>query len=247
MKILGVIPARYASSRFEGKPLKEIDGHPMIEWVYKRAVNADIDDLVVATDDERIYNVVKNFGGNAVMTSKEHENGTSRIMEVIAAPEYAEFDFVINIQGDEPLIDVNSINLLADSYRREKSEIVTLKKEISERWEIENPNVVKVVTDFNDNAIYFSRWAIPYERDRNESLKYYKHIGIYGYTLKFLRELKSLKEGILEKSESLEQLRFIENGYKIKVLKTDAAVIGVDTPEDLKIVEEYVKKNNILL
>lgn len=247
MKILGVIPARYASSRFEGKPLKEIDGHPMIEWVYKRAVNADIDDLVVATDDERIYNVVKNFGGNAVMTSKEHENGTSRIMEVIAAPEYAGFDFVINIQGDEPLIDVNSINLLADSYRREKSEIVTLKKEISERWEIENPNVVKVVTDFNDNAIYFSRWAIPYERDRNESLKYYKHIGIYGYTLKFLRELKSLKEGILEKSESLEQLRFIENGYKIKVLKTDAAVIGVDTPEDLKIVEEYVKKNNILL
>ena len=247
MKILGVIPARYASSRFEGKPLKEIDGHPMIEWVYKRAVNADIDDLVVATDDERIYNVVKNFGGNAIMTSKEHENGTSRIMEVIAAPEYAGFDFVINIQGDEPLIDVNSINLLADSYRREKSEIVTLKKEISERWEIENPNVVKVVTDFNDNAIYFSRWAIPYERDRNESLKYYKHIGIYGYTLKFLRELKSLKEGILEKSESLEQLRFIENGYKIKVLKTDAAVIGVDTPEDLKIVEEYVKKNNILL
>lgn len=247
MKILGVIPARYASSRFEGKPLKEIDGHPMIEWVYKRAVNADIDDLVVATDDERIYNVVKNFGGNAVMTSKEHENGTSRIMEVIAAPEYVGFDFVINIQGDEPLIDVNSINLLADSYRREKSEIVTLKKEISERWEIENPNVVKVVTDFNDNAIYFSRWAIPYERDKNESLKYYKHIGIYGYTLKFLRELKSLREGILEKSESLEQLRFIENGYKIKVLKTDAAVIGVDTPEDLKIVEEYVKKNNILL
>ena len=247
MRILGVIPARYASSRFEGKPLKEINGHPMIEWVYKRAVNADIDDLVVATDDERIYNVVKNFGGNAIMTSKEHENGTSRIMEVIAAPEYAGFDFVINIQGDEPLIDVNSINLLADSYRREKSEIVTLKKEISERWEIENPNVVKVVTDFNDNAIYFSRWAIPYERDKNKSLKYYKHIGIYGYTLKFLRDLKSLKEGILEKSESLEQLRFIENGYKIKVLKTDAAVIGVDTPEDLKIVEEYVKKNNILL
>ena len=247
MKILGVIPARYASSRFEGKPLKEINGHPMIEWVYKRAVNADVDDLVVATDDERIYNVVKNFGGNAIMTSKEHENGTSRIMEVIAAPEYAGFDFVINIQGDEPLIDVNSINLLADSYRREKSEIVTLKKEISEKWEIENPNVVKVVTDFNDNAIYFSRWAIPYERDKNESLKYYKHIGIYGYTLKFLRELKSLKEGILEKSESLEQLRFIENGYKIKVLKTDAAVIGVDTPEDLKIVEEYVLKNNILL
>ena len=247
MKILGVIPARYASTRFEGKPLKDINGNTMIEWVYKRAENADIDKLVVATDDERIFNNVKNFGGNAVMTSKEHENGTSRIIEVINTPEYNDFDFIINIQGDEPLIDIKSINLLADNYRKEKSEIVTLKKEFNKNENIENPNIVKVITDFNDNAVYFSRSAIPYERNSMKNFKYYKHIGIYGYTSKFLNELKSLKEGILEKIESLEQLRFIENGYKIKVLETTSEVIGVDTEEDLKEVIEYINKNNITL
>jgi 3-deoxy-D-manno-octulosonate cytidylyltransferase len=247
MKILGVIPARYASTRFEGKPLKDINGNTMIEWVYKRAENADIDKLVVATDDERIFNTVKKFGGNAVMTSKEHENGTSRIIEVINTPEYNDFDFIINIQGDEPLIDIKSINLLADNYRKEKSEIVTLKKEFNKNENIENPNIVKVITDFNDNAIYFSRSAIPYERNSMKNFKYYKHIGIYGYTSKFLNELKSLKEGILEKIESLEQLRFIENGYKIKVLETASEVIGVDTEEDLKEVIKYIKENGIIL
>jgi len=247
MKILGVIPARYASTRFEGKPLKDINGHTMIEWVYKRAENADIDKLVVATDDEKIFNTVKNFGGNAVMTSKEHENGTSRIIEVINTPEYNDFDFIINIQGDEPLIDIKSINLLADNYRKEKSEIVTLKKEFNKNENIENPNIVKVITDFNDNAVYFSRSAIPYERNSVESFKYYKHIGIYGYTSKFLNELKNLKEGILEKIESLEQLRFIENGYKIKVLETVSEMIGVDTEEDLKEVIKYIKENGIIL
>lgn len=247
MKILGVIPARYASTRFEGKPLKDINGNTMIEWVYKRAENADIDKLVVATDDERIFNTVKKFGGNAVMTSKEHENGTSRIIEVINTPEYNDFDFIINIQGDEPLIDIKSINLLADNYRKEKSEIVTLKKEFNKNENIENPNIVKVITDFNDNAVYFSRSVIPYERNSMKNFKYYKHIGIYGYTSKFLNELKSLKEGILEKIESLEQLRFIENGYKIKVLETVSEVIGVDTEEDLKEVIKYIKENGIIL
>jgi len=247
MKILGVIPARYASTRFEGKPLKEINGSPMIEWVYKRAENSDVDKLVVATDDERIFNAVKSFGGNAVMTSTEHENGTSRIIEVINNPEYNDFDFVINIQGDEPLIDIKSVNLIADNFRQEKSEIVTLKKEFKEKEEIKNPNIVKVITDFNDNAIYFSRSVIPYERNEVKDFKYYKHIGIYGYTSKFLKELKNLKSGILEKIESLEQLRFIENGYKIKVLETTSEVIGVDTEEDLKEVIEYINKNNITL
>ena len=226
MKILGVIPARYASTRFEGKPLKDINGYPMIEWVYKRAENAAVDKLVVATDDQRIYDAVKNFGGNVVMTSKEHENGTSRIIEVINNPEYSDFDFVINIQGDEPLIDIKSINLLANNYREEKSEIVTLKKAFRKDEDVSNPNTVKVITDFNCNAIYFS---------------------IYGYTSNFLNELKNLKEGVLEKIESLEQLRFIENGYKIKVLETDSEVIGVDTEEDLAEVIEYVKKKGITL
>ena len=157
MKILGVIPARYASSRFEGKPLKEIEGHPMIEWVYKRAKNADIDELVVATDDKRIFDVVKKFGGNVVLTSENHENGTSRIIEVINKDEYKNYDFIINIQGDEPLIDIKSINILANNYRNEKSEIVTLKQEMKLQKDIENPNHVKVITDFNNNAVYFSR------------------------------------------------------------------------------------------
>ncbi len=250
MKILGVIPVRYASSRFEGKPLKNIEGYPMIEWVYERAKNACIDAIAVATDDERIYQTVKNFGGNVLMTSKNHENGTSRIIEVINSPEYDEFDFVINIQGDEPLIDVDSINTLAQAYRSEKCQIVTLKKEIIERSDIENPNIVKVVTDFNDYALYFSRSPIPYERNKKETIgefKYYKHIGIYGYTAEFLRNLKKLKGGILERLESLEQLKFMENGYRIKVLKTEANVIGVDTPEDLMKAVKYIRENSIKL
>ena len=247
MKILGVIPARYSSSRFEGKPLKDICGHTMIEWVYKRAKNADIDELVVATDDNRIFKTVKKFGGNVVMTAKNHQNGTSRIIEVINKNEYKNYDFVINIQGDEPLIDIESINILANNYRNEKSEIATLKQEIKSQKEIENPNHVKVITDFNGNAIYFSRSVIPYERNQNEDFKYFRHIGIYGYTTKFLNKLKNLKEGVLEKIESLEQLRFIENGYKIKVLETRSNVIGVDTEEDLKEVVKFIKEKGIKL
>ncbi|RRD40481.1 3-deoxy-manno-octulosonate cytidylyltransferase [Leptotrichia sp. OH3620_COT-345] len=247
MKILGVIPSRYASTRFEGKPLKNINGHPMIEWVYKRAEKADIDTLIVATDDKRIFETVEKFGGKVIMTSSEHENGTSRITEVINNPDYAKYDFAINIQGDEPLIDIESINLIANNYRKEKSEIITLKKEFQAGEDISNPNIVKVITDFNDNALYFSRSLIPYERYAVKDFKYYRHIGIYGYTLKFLKELKNLKEGILEKVESLEQLKFMENGYNIKVLETVSEVIGVDTPEDLIEVIEYINKKKITL
>ncbi len=247
MKILGVIPARYASSRFEGKPLKDICGHTMIEWVYKRAKNADIDEIVVATDDERIFEAVEKFGGNVVMTAENHQNGTSRIIEVINKDEYKNYDFIINIQGDEPLIDIDSINILANNYRNEKSEIITLKQEIKSQKEIENPNHVKVITDFNNNAIYFSRSVIPYKRNENKNFKYFKHIGIYGYTAKFLNELKNLREGVLEKIESLEQLRFIENGYKIKVLETASNVIGVDTEEDLREVVKFITENGIIL
>ena len=203
----------------------------------------------MATDDKRIFEAVKKFGGNVVMTAENHQNGTSRIIEVINKDEYKNYDFIINIQGDEPLIDIESINILANNYRNEKSEIVTLKQEMKSRKEIENPNHVKVVTDFNNNAIYFSRSVIPYERDKNSSgnVKYFKHVGIYGYTSKFLNELKSLREGVLEKMESLEQLRFIENGYKIKVLETDSNVIGVDTQEDLREVVKFITENGITL
>ena len=202
MKILGVIPSRYDSTRFEGKPLKEIMGYPMIEWVYKRSEQSNIDELVVATDDERIFEAVKKFGGNVIMTSKDHENGTSRIVEVIENEKYKNFDFIINIQGDEPLIDIHSINLLADNYRKERSEIITLKKELKNIEEIESPNIVKVITDFDNNALYFSRSVIPYNRDNKIEFKYFKHIGIYGYTSDFLRKLTKLYPEFLMKKSS---------------------------------------------
>lgn len=246
VKTIGIIPARYGSTRFEGKPLKEINGDPIIKWVYKRVEQSNLDKVIVATDDNRIYDVVKSFGGNVVMTSKSHVNGTSRIVEVINTDGYDDFDFVVNVQGDEPLIEANEINMIIDSYKNDNSEIVTLKTEIKNKDDIKNSNIVKVVSDFNGDAIYFSRHAIPFNRDGLDC-KYYKHIGIYGYTTKFLNELKNLKDGILEKIESLEQLKFIENGYKIKVIETDAVLIGVDVPDDLSEVQKYILENNITI
>ena len=246
-KILGVIPARYGSTRFEGKPLELIEGRTMINWVYARAKESNVDELVVATDDDRIYDEVISFGGKAILTLKKHENGTSRIVEVINKEDYLEYDFIINIQGDEPLIDKNSINLIIEEYKKNNSEIITLKKEIKDKHELDSPNVVKVVTNFQNDALYFSRYPIPYERNNLEDFKYYKHIGIYGYTNKFLNKLNSLKDGILEKIESLEQLKFLENGYTIKVLETFSDIFGVDTVEDLENVIKHIKQNNIKL
>ncbi|MCP1223441.1 3-deoxy-manno-octulosonate cytidylyltransferase [Sebaldella sp. S0638] len=247
MKILGVIPARYASSRFNGKPLELICGKPMIEWVYKRSVKSELDDVVVATDDKRIFDTVAAFGGKAVMTRDDHVNGTSRIQEVIGLEEYKDFEFIINIQGDEPIIDPESINILVNKYKAEKAEIITLKEEIKCSSDKENPNVVKVITDFSDNALYFSRSLIPYMRNEDSSFIYYRHVGIYGYTSAVLNSMDNMKDGKLEHIESLEQLRFLENGYKIKVYETKSTVKGVDTKEDLLEVEEIIRKNNISL
>ena len=244
-KILGVIPARYGSTRFEGKPLKLIEGKTMINWVYSRAKKSNIDELVVATDDRRIYDEVISFGGKAILTSSKHENGTSRIVEVINTEDYLDYNFIINVQGDEPLIDKDSINLIIEEYKKNNSEVITLKKEIKDQHELETPNVVKVVTNFQNDALYFSRYPIPYERNKLEKFKYYKHIGIYGYSNKFLNGLSNLKDGILEKIESLEQLKFLENGYTIKVLETFSDIFGVDTIEDLENVIKYIKQNNI--
>lgn len=247
IKTLGIIPARYGSTRFEGKPLKEINGDPIIKWVYKRIEKSKLDKVVVATDDERIFDAVRNFGGNVIMTSKDHQNGTSRIVEVVNSVGYDDFDFVVNVQGDEPLIKSHEVDMIIDSYEQDKSEIITLKTEIKNDEDIHNPNIVKVISDFQDNAIYFSRYAIPFNRDGIVNCKYYKHIGIYGYTTKFLNELKNLKDGVIEKFESLEQLKFMENGYKIKVLETNAVLIGVDVPDDLSEVRKYILENNITL
>ena len=243
MKFLGVIPSRYASTRLEGKPLKDICGHTMIEWVYKRSKMSNLDEVVVATDDERIFNEVKKFGGNVVMTSKDHENGTSRIAEVCAS--YNDFDVVVNIQGDEPLIEPEMINSIIDSFKNDATiSMSTLKYKIDTMEEVENPNYVKVITDKNGYALYFSRSVIPYPR-KMDMKNYYKHVGIYGYKRDFVIEYAKMEPTELEKSESLEQLRALENGYKIKVMETPYKIIGVDTAEELEKVREFVVNNNL--
>lgn len=245
MKFLGVIPSRYASTRLEGKPLKDICGHTMVEWVYKRALKSKLDGVVVATDDERIVDEVKSFGGNVILTRKDHINGTSRIAEVCET--YTDYDVIVNIQGDEPLIEPDMINSIIDSFIEDNTiPMSTLKYKLTDMTEIENPNAVKVVTDKNDFAIYFSRSVIPYPRNLNMD-NYYKHVGIYGYKREFVMEYAKMASTPLELSESLEQLRVLENGYKIKVLETPYKIIGVDTQEELERVREYITKNGLVI
>lgn len=245
MKFLGVIPARYSSTRFPGKPLELINGKSMIEWVYKRTIKSDLDKVIVATDDERIYNEVISFGGEAILTSKEHETGTDRIAEV--STKYPEYEVIINIQGDEPLIEKNMINSLINPFIEDADlKMATLKFKLDNIEDINNPNIVKVITDNNNYAIYFSRSPIPYPRHMDMG-NYYKHIGIYAYEREFLLGYSKLKQTPLEISESLEQLRVLENGYKIKVIETKNKIIGVDTKEDLEKLVEYINKKNITL
>ncbi|NOX84724.1 MAG: 3-deoxy-manno-octulosonate cytidylyltransferase [Chlorobi bacterium] len=244
MKILGVIPARYASTRFPGKPLAMIQGSTMINRVYNQVLKAEkIDRVVVATDDERIFDHVKEFGGQAIMTCKGHENGTSRCAEAVEILEKENpgfrFDVVINIQGDEPFIDPFQIDKVAAIFEKNKTvQIGTLIKPIGNPKDLFNPNVVKAVPGKNRNVLYFSRQAIPFlrgvpEEKWLERAAYYKHIGIYGYRVDILGKLVRLHPGKLEKAEKLEQLRWLENGYSVKAEITDFESISVDTPEDL--------------
>lgn len=245
MKFLGVIPSRYASTRLEGKPLKDICGHTMIEWVYKRTKLSNLDEVVVATDDERIYKEVERFGGKAILTSKEHENGTSRIAEVCT--KYEDYDVIVNVQGDEPLIEPEMINSIINSFKEDDTiSMSTLKYKIDTMEEIENPNYVKVITDKKGYALYFSRSVIPYPR-KLDIQNYYKHVGIYGYKRDFVVEYAKMESTPLELSESLEQLRALENGYRIKVMETPYKIIGVDTQEELEKVREYIKENGLKL
>lgn len=240
MKFVAIIPARYESSRFPGKPLVDIDGKPMIQRVYEQ-VKKSIFDVYVATDDERIFNAVINFGGNVVMTSTSHRSGTDRCNEAfnkISRP----FDVVINIQGDEPFISPQQIDLLKSCFVDSTVEIATLVKpfDLNDGLdELKNPSTPKVVVSNDSDAIYFSRSIVPYIRDveTEDWLShhvFYKHIGIYGYRSDVLSEITQLPEGILEKSESLEQLRWLENGFKIKIGFTNHETKGIDTPEDLE-------------
>lgn len=238
MNVIGVIPSRYASSRFPGKPLADINGKSMVQRVYEQALKAtSLTDVVVATDDVRIADHVKSWGGNVVMTAKDHPSGTDRCKE--AADKFMpEADIVINIQGDEPFIAPEQINQLVDLFD-EETDISTLVQEIDDREVLFDENAPKVVRDQQGFALYFSRHPIPFRRGISpekwlEEHTYYRHIGMYGYRMHILRELTTLPPSSLEISESLEQLRWLENHYKIKTGITSGAPQGVDTPEDLQ-------------
>lgn len=240
MKKIAILPARYGSSRFPGKPLADINGKPMIEHVYQRVHNIkELDDVYVATDDVRIYDVVENFGGKAIMTSNKHTCGTDRLAECAEILKLDDDDVVLNIQGDEPLIKEKMIYELIALFDDSTVYMGTLKKKIVKEDELSNPNVVKVITDVKNDAIYFSRYCIPFEREKN-GVSYYKHIGMYGYKKWFLLKFSNMSKMPLEKAESLEQLRVIENGYKIRVGETMYQTIGVDTPEQLNEVKKML-------
>lgn len=237
MNILGVIPARYASTRFPGKPLAHIAGKPMIEHVYTRSKMA-IDDVVVATDDIRIFQAVDKFGGKGVMTSENHNSGTDRCfeaLEIFSKQINKKFDLVVNIQGDEPLIKPQAIKILIDLFSNHEVEIGTLANVQKYNQEIENPNRVKIVVEKSLKAIYFSRSVVPFIRDKKniEKVDFYTHLGIYAYRTEILEKIVKLPMSMLEIAESLEQNRWIENGFKIFVATTDYQSIGVDTPQDI--------------
>ncbi len=236
MNILGIIPARFASTRFPGKPLVDIKGKPMIQQVYEQSLKASLHKVVIATDDERIFSAAKSFGAEVVMTGTNHQNGTERCAEVMRQLGNS-FDACINIQGDEPFINPGQINLVA-TLLQEKASIATLVKQIATSEELNNPNIVKAVINNNGEALYFSRHAIPFVRsgkteDALKCGKFYKHIGIYGFRKNVLQEIVQLPLSFLEQTESLEQLRWLENGYTIKVAETTFETIAIDTPEDL--------------
>lgn len=249
MRFIAIIPARYASTRFEGKPLALLGGVPVIRRVYERVASA-VPDVLVATDDSRIAEAVEAFGGRVVMTSDKHRSGTDRCYEAYCK-QGGEFDAVINVQGDEPFITASQLHAVMACFDDVSTEIATLVKPFSEQdglAALENPNSPKVVLDGKNRAIYFSRSVIPYLRgvDRSEWLyrhTFYKHIGMYAFRTDVLRRVTALPPSTLELTESLEQLRWLENGYRIGVGITDVETVGIDTPEDLARAEAFLREH----
>jgi len=242
MQTIGIIPARYDSVRFPGKPLVDIRGKTMIQRVYERAsAAAELDLVVVATDDVRIRDAVQAFGGRVQMTRRDHPSGTDRAAE--AALNFPEADIIINIQGDEPYIFSEQIDLLV-RFIREKPilEIATMAKRITDRSLIENPNVVKVVTNMEGEALYFSRAPIPFQRGSSDDAQYWKHIGLYIFRAKALQRITALPPHPLEQTEKLEQLRWLANGLKIGVTETEFESIAIDHPEDLIRLEKFMDR-----
>ncbi len=248
MKFIGIIPARYASTRFPGKPLALLGGKPVIQRVYEQVAGC-LDEVCVATDDERIETAVRSFGGTAVMTSSRHRSGTDRCREAYAKVGQG-YDVVVNIQGDEPFIRHSQIDAVKSCFADTGVQIATLVKPftLADGPEaLENANSPKVVFDKQMNALYFSRSVIPFQRSAHradwiKNLTYYKHIGLYAYRADVLEKIASLPPSPLELAESLEQLRWMENGYKIRVGISDAETIGIDTPEDLAHAETFIRQ-----
>lgn len=244
MKFIGIIPARYASTRFPGKPLALLDGKPVIQHVYEK-VAAVLEAAYVATDDERIYDAVKSFGGQVVMTRTDHKSGTDRIEEAIEKIG-GEWDVVVNVQGDEPFVAKSQLDTICHCFDDPTTQIATLGKPFESMEAVQNPNSPKIVVDNMGFAMYFSRSVIPYVRGKEKSswLTHYpflKHLGIYAYRKDVLRQITQLPQSSLEIAESLEQLRWLQNGFKIKVGTTDVETVGIDTPQDLERAEEFLK------
>lgn len=245
MKFIGVIPARYASSRFPGKSLALLGGKYVVQRVYEKATEV-FEQAVVATDDERIYNAVLEFGGKAVMTRADHKSGTDRIAEAMEKIGGA-WDVVVNIQGDEPFVRSEQLQTICQCFDDPETQIATIGKPFTDMESVANPNSPKIVVDNRGYAMYFSRSIIPFVRgiEKNEWLRHYpflKHLGIYAYRTEVLREITQLPQSSLEQAESLEQLRWLQNGYRIKVGTTQFETVGIDTPDDLKRAEQFLEQ-----
>ena len=246
MKFIAIIPARYASTRFPGKPLAMLGGKPVIQRVYEQAVSV-LDEAYVATDDERIFQMVTGFGGRAVMTRADHKSGTDRIEEAVEKLE-TDADVIINIQGDEPFVQASQIETLCHLFDAPETQIGTLGKPFETMEAVLNPNSPKIVCDRRGFALYFSRSVIPYVRNKKQQewlqhFPFLKHLGLYAYHREVLREVTQLPQSPLELAESLEQLRWLENGYRIRVGKTDVETVGIDTPEDLERAEQFLRQS----
>ena len=252
MTTLAIIPARYASTRFPGKPLALLCGKPVIQWVWERvsAVGA-VTEAVVATDDRRILEAVESIGGRAMMTSDQHRSGTDRCGEVLKALEAEDrrYDVVVNVQGDEPFVEARQLETLLENFASPETEIASLMTPIKDWEELQSPNNVKVVCNLRHEALYFSRQPIPHLRGADQKewparQTYYKHVGIYAFRAEVLKRVVALPPSALEGSESLEQLRWLDNGYRIRMSVTDHTNIGIDTPEDLALAERKLKIEN---
>ena len=242
MKIIAMIPARYSASRFPGKLMKDLAGKPVILRTYEAALYTNLfDDVYVVTDSDIIYKTIENAGGKVIMSKKEHECGSDRIAEAV---EHLDVDIVINVQGDEPFIEAISLSKLIDVFKydvRQEIDLASLKVEITSQEDIENPNNVKVITDVNNLAIYFSRSVIPFQRDPNINVKYYKHKGVYAFRKQALIDFYNTPITPLEAAEKIEAIRYQEIGKKIKMVETTVEAIGIDTPEDLEKAINHLK------